>query len=221
MTHAILMVGSPRTERSSSNAIADYLGTHLREHGVTIEKLFIHRINNDSDLLNLSTSIASSDIVVLCAPLYVDSLPAPVLRILQRIAADRTRDPPNSPLFGVVINCGYPEASQCTCAIEICRLFASRAHLRWAGGIAFGAGPSIGGRPLEQTGGATRFLRPALERAAEALASGVPIPDDAITLAAKPILPSRLYSFIVRRRWLKAARHHGVDKKLDARPFAP
>ncbi|NWF94758.1 MAG: NAD(P)H-dependent oxidoreductase [Candidatus Thorarchaeota archaeon] len=221
MKRALLVVGSPRSERSSSNSILDYLGTRLVEHGVTIEKTYLYRLQDEHGLESLLASVDASDIVVLGAPLYVDSLPAPVISALQFIASHRTQESRSTrPMFGVVMNSGFPEAFQSDCAIENCRLFAQRASLQWAGGIAFGGGAAIAGRPLQETGGITRFLRPALDMAAAALAKGDPIPDSAIRLAARPMLPTSIYLTMATRTWKRIAKHHGAHNKLGAMPFA-
>ncbi|TFG30306.1 hypothetical protein EU527_14730 [Candidatus Thorarchaeota archaeon] len=220
MKRALLLVGSPKMERSTSNSIVVYLGMKLAEYGMNIEKMFTHRMDDASNLESLLSSVDSSDLVFLSTPLYVDSLPAPVMRVLQSIAIHRTqRSESTSPLFGVIINSGFPEAHQNDCVIEICRLFAKRADLTWAGGIAFGGGGAINGVPIEKAQGINRFLKPALNMTAKALSKGEPIPQDAISLAAKPIVPTRMYFMIASRRLKSAAKHYGVEKTLGARPF--
>lgn len=220
MKNALLIVGSPKMERSTSNSIIEYLGTQLVEYGMNIERMFTHRVDDASSLESLVSSVDSSDLVFLSAPLYVDSLPAPVIRVLQSITSHRTQCPESTkPLFGVVINSGFPEAHQSDCAIEICHLFAKRANLRWAGGIAFGGGGAISGVPVDHAQYVNRFLKPALDMTAVALFKGEPIPQDAIRLAAKPFVSIRMYYIIASRGWKRAARHSGVEKALGARPL--
>ncbi len=119
------------------------------------------------------------------------------------------------------MNSGFPEASQNATALRICRRFADEARFEWAGGIALGGGEAIGGRPLAKVGGMARNVVRALDLAASELAAGRPVPEAAIRLMARPLVPTWLYLLFGRRGWRRrAARHHAGDR-MDARPYAP
>ena len=114
-------------------------------------------------------------VVVLSFPLYVDSLPAPLIRMLEMIAARRARRaaPPGTPRVAVLIQCGFPEARQCDTAIGICRLFAERTGMRWAGALAMGMGGQLAAGIEKLPGGGKHIVR-ALDTAAESLAKSFP-----------------------------------------------
>jgi hypothetical protein len=52
--------------------------------------------------------IAAADLVVLAFPLYVDTLPAPVIALLESLTARRAVLPPST-RFAALVNCGFPE----------------------------------------------------------------------------------------------------------------
>ncbi len=116
------------------------------------------------------------------------------------------------------MNCGFPEASQNRTALAICRRFAAEAGFEWAGGLALGMGEAIGGRPLKEAGGMVRRIVKALDLAGDALALGHPIPEEAVRLMAKPLVPRWLYILMGNRGWKKRAANHGTTDALNARP---
>jgi hypothetical protein len=118
-----------------------------------------------------------------------------------------------------VVNCGFPEWEHTRTALEICRVFARQAGFEWMGGLGYGGGEAIAGRPLEELGGQTRSLRQGLDLAAEALLAGREVPEEAQALLARPVVPSRLYTAIGTIGWLRAARRHGTLRRLRDRPL--
>ena len=121
--------------------------------------------------------------------------------------------------FLALVNCGFPEWEHNRTALEICRVFARQAGLAWMGGLGYGGGEAIKGRPLEELGGQTRSLRRGLDLAAEALLAGRTVPAEAQALLARPVVPSRLYTAIGTIGWLRAARRYGTLRRLRDRPL--
>ncbi|MCG6962524.1 MAG: hypothetical protein LJE95_04575 [Acidobacteria bacterium] len=219
--HAFLLVGSPRRGKSTSAALGRYLGDRLAEQGWWTGRAFLYGlIGNAERERDLLGTLREVDLVVLAAPLYVDSLPAVVTRFLElwaRDIADCT-DPPRSSLTAI-LNCGFPEAEHNHVALAICRRFAHETGLGWCRGLALGGGEAFGGRELDQVGGMARHARRALELAAAALAAGEHIPDAAVELMARPIVPRRIYQWIGNRSWRVKARRAGTLAELRARPY--
>lgn len=122
----------------------------MNARGFQTEKLFFHRVyNKDKTCNELLVAVANADIVVLAFPLYVDSLPAAVIRGLELISRNRKSEPvPKKQRLISIVNCGFPEAQHNKTAILICRCFAREAEFEWAGGLALGGGEAINGKPL-------------------------------------------------------------------------
>jgi len=217
---ALLLVGSPRKEKSSSSSLGSYLFEQLQQHGVETETIYLyHAINTAGRMDALRDAVDRADLVVLAFPLYVDTLPAPVISVFETLVAHR-KGKKMLTRFAAIVNCGFPEASQNDNAIAFCAEFAQSAGFEWMGGLSLGAGEGmVRAQPLQQLGGQGRPLRQALERAAEELADGQPVSDEARELLAKPLMPVWMYKLGGTIGWKMRARKFGMLKLLRARPY--
>ncbi len=174
----------------------------------------------------MHTAVAAADLVVLSFPLYVDSLPAPAIRALELIASERAGEAvareagPDGKAFVTICQSGFPEVEHNEVAVEICRHFAQDAGFEWAGGLILPAGGMLNGQPLAKMKGMMRTAVKALDRSAEALAAGQPVPDEAVRLMAKLPIPAFGYRFMANWGWRSQFRKRGEGESLKAAPFA-
>lgn len=217
----LLLIGSAKRGRSTSDVLGTALLERLREHGVEGETLFLHRsVHTVERRQELLAATERADMILLATPLYVDALPYLVVRALELIAEHRRkRAAAKSQSLVSILNCGFPEAHQNDTAIAICRQFAREAGLEWAGGLSLGGGEAIGGQPLESKGRMVRNVIRALEVSADALAAGERVPEEAVKLMAKPLVPPRMYTWLGAVGWRRQAKKHGATDKLDERPY--
>jgi multimeric flavodoxin WrbA len=218
---ALLLVGSPKTRKSTSNSLGGYLFEQLDERSVQTETIYPHTVlRNPQKMQALLDAVEAADLVILAFPLYCDSLPAPVIEALERIATYRQgRDPSHWQLFTAIANCGFPEAYQCDTALAICEIFANQAGFEWAGGLALGGGGMVDGFPLAEGGGKTIRMRQALDLAAEGLLEAGAIPNAAREGLAKPIIPHWMYWLTSWLRWNRDAKDYGARKLLKRQPY--
>ncbi|MEI7707903.1 MAG: NAD(P)H-dependent oxidoreductase [Chlorobium sp.] len=217
---ALLLVGSPRIEKSSSSSLGSYLFEQLKQHGVESETIYIYKAINTTERLEaLRHAISTADLVVLAFPLYVDTLPAPVISVLEDVVKNGTaKTKPTR--FAAIVNCGFPNASQNASAIAVCAEFAREAQFEWVGGLSLGAGEGmVHAKPLAELGGQGAPLRKALEMAAGELAQGQPVSDNALKLLAKPLMPEWMFRLGGTIGWKMRARKFGTQKLLKARPY--
>jgi putative NADPH-quinone reductase len=218
---ALLLVGSPRREKSTSSSLGEYLFGHLSAHSIQTETIYVHTaLRSPEGMQAMIGAVNAVDLAVLAFPLYVDSLPAPVIQALEQIAAHRPGREAHPQWFTAIANCGFPETLHNTTALAICATFARQAGFEWAGSLSLGGGEAVNGQPLAQAGGRTIRMRKSLEMAAEALAQGQAIPTAAQDLMGKPIIPHWAYRMGGKRRWKKQAKHHGAGKLLKQRPYS-
>ena len=210
---ALLLVGSPRTRKSTSNSLGTYLFERLNALDVQTETIYLHTVLRSPEKMKaLLAAVDAADLVLLAFPLYVDSLPAPVIEALERIAAHR-KGRTTRQLFAAIANCGFPEMEHNATALAICGTFARQAGFECAGeGM-------VHGIPLNELDGRAIPLRQALDLAAEALATGAAIPAAAQDLLAKPFIPARLYHFLGRFGWRQQAKTYGAQGKLKNKPY--
>lgn len=220
---AALLIGSARPAgESTSESLGRYLMERLEAGGASVT---VHRVSHarkGAAERRLLDALDEADLFVLSTPLYVDALPYLVTSALERIAAHRAEPRPARPVgFLAIVNCGFPESSQTATALEIAHAFARHAGYAWMGGLGLGGGELIAGRPLARAGWPVRHVRRSLDLAAGALLEGRPVPDEAVQLMARPLVPTRLYTWFGDRRWRKTARGYGVKGRLHARPYDP
>jgi multimeric flavodoxin WrbA len=219
-SRAVLLVGSPRTRKSTSAALGNYLFKQLTRRGVQTEALQVYTaFSSPERRAGALEKLEAADLVVLAFPLYVDSLPAPVVAALESIAAERLGQSAGQRLAAIA-NCGFPEASHNETALAICAEFARQSGFAWAGGLALGGGEGVvHGTPLEQLDGRAIPIKKSLEIAADALAAGESIPAAASELLARPAVPNWLYLLLGAYGWRQQAGRYGVRRKIKDRPY--
>ena len=98
--------------------------------------------------------VDESDLIILASPLYVDSLHSQVIETLELIAEhEKGKHDLDKKSFVAISNGGFPEATQNSTALTVCRLFAKQVGFNWAGGLTMGGGGMIAGQPLSELGG--------------------------------------------------------------------
>lgn len=221
----LLLVGSAKGPRSTSQSLGTYLCQRLRERRFATETLLVHQsLESDEHYEALLAATDRADILVIAFPLYADSVPYVVVRAMELVAEHRNHarrqaggDLKKQRLIAIV-NSGFPEARQNDTALAICRQFAWEAGFEWAGGLALGGGPAINGQPLSKAGGVARNAILALDLTAAALGEDKPVPQWAKETMAKPFAPVWVYVLMggIGTRW--QARKRGI-RNLHARPY--
>jgi multimeric flavodoxin WrbA len=217
---AVLLVGSPKTRKSTSASLGGYLMAQLEKRGIETETIQIYtNFNSPTRTARTLEKIGAADLVVLAFPLYVDSLPAPTTAALETIARHSTGRS-DERRFVAIANCGFPEAVHNDTALAICAQFARESGYTWLGSLSLGGGQGIvNGVPLEDLGGRAAQIRAALDMTAQALAEGEAIPQAARELLAKPVIPNWLYVLMGQIGWSMQARSHSMHGQVGARPY--
>ncbi len=218
---ALLLVGSPKTRKSTSNSLGGYMFEQLNARGIETETIYLHTVlRSPQKRQALLEAVDQADLITLAFPLYVDTLPAPVIEALECIATHRQNgSQPRRRIFTAIANCGFPEAQQCDNALALCENFARVTGFSWAGGMALGGGQMVNGARLDDGGGKTAVMRQSLDMAAAALAEGKAIPEAARDRLARPIVPHKLYWLMAAAGWLLQARQHRALRGLWRRPY--
>lgn len=220
MSRAVLLIGSPKPGKSASRTFAEALGQRMdaREFETRVERIG-PIIRDEEALAALLGDIVTADVVVLSFPVYWDSLPAPVLRFLEAWAAGLADGslPASAPRLAVLTQCGFPEASHCQVAIDVCRLFAAENGVGWAGALAFGMGGSIAGGSVERSPLGPRMK--AFDAAADALSAGGSIPESSTEAFARPLVPAWGYPLLGGWLWGQQAKKNGCTEPLTCKPY--
>ncbi|MHA2393136.1 MAG: NAD(P)H-dependent oxidoreductase [Promethearchaeota archaeon] len=218
---ALLLIGSPKGENSTSASLGNYLISKLEEFGMKIEKGFIHRlVNREEKIRSLYEMIDRADLIILSFPLYVDSLPAPVIKAMELIKDEIDKlEIKKSKNFIAISNNGFPEASQNATALKICRIFAEECGFIWKGGIPLGGGGAINGVPLLEKAGMLRNFISGLDITAQALKDDQEIPQEALDLISKKLIPRFMYRVFGNLGWRMQSRKYR-EKKIRNKPYS-
>jgi hypothetical protein len=219
--HAALLIGSPKGPGSTSDALGTYLLERLEEKGVSASKTYIQRaLLSEQGIGTLLGCVQEADIIILAAPLYADSHHSGVVAAMELIHGElKNKSTSVKRKMIAISNCGFPESRHNEISLAISRRFAFECGFEWAGGLALGGGEYIAGRRLEKAGGPVRNVRKSLGLAADALAKGEKVPEEAIALMARPLMPRWLYLLGGNIGWRRRAKRQGCKERLNLRPY--
>ena len=219
---AFLLIGSPGGKRRTSESLGSRLLEQLEMKGMETQTVHIQKsLRTVEGQEKLLSAVNNSDIIILAFPLYIDTLPAPVIKTMELILEHRKSGyvSKKSRLVAIV-NSGLPEPNHSHIALANCKIFCTEVGIEWAGGLAIGGGEAIAGRPLGEVKGMARKVIKALDLTAETLVKGEPVPEEALELTSKPIVPKWLYLFAGTRGWKSKAKKNGASKRMYDTPYA-
>ena len=124
--------------------------------------------------------IDKHSVIVLRVPLYVDTLPAAVIEIMEDLSPYKERL--NGKGLFSLAQSGFPDETRMTPLSLTCKCFAEEMGLQWLGALVHGGGVIIDGRPISDLGKkGDRLmeggLRAGVLRQADACVSQQPIED--------------------------------------------
>lgn len=226
---AVLLVGSPRGPKSTSELLGGYLLDKLHEKGFETEKVWIQQsLNSDKGQEHLLASIDHADIRIISFPLYMDSLPAMAIKAMEIIAEPRRgKENPKQCRFVAISNNGFYEANQNSTALAICRRFAVETGMEWVGGCGVGGGEAIGfmakllgAKSLEKLGFMSRKERNTLDSIAEVLAAPGTVHEKEAEWRVERPMPKWLFTMIgTIFVWRREAKRNKVWERIRDRPY--
>ncbi|MFN2340060.1 MAG: NAD(P)H-dependent oxidoreductase [Halanaerobium sp.] len=224
---AVLLIGSPKAKNSSSESLGGYLLERIGEYDILTEILHLYsETRTEAKRIQFLEKVENADIIILAAPLYVDTLPAKVIKALTLIANNKKKLKLNKPealkeqLFVAIVNCGFPEAEQNKIALKVYEQFALEAGIKYLGGIAVGMGVVVNGKPLKEMGGIVKNLVEGLDQAAEEIVNKKQLSDSVIEKTSKPMIPKKwLYILVGHFCWRFQAFKNGVYTKIKDKPY--
>ncbi|MDR1701956.1 MAG: NAD(P)H-dependent oxidoreductase [Sporomusaceae bacterium] len=200
--------GSPKPKASMSGKIIanleKILGTKIEVYQATQ----MIQTKTPADLAPL----LRTDVLLIVFPLYVDSLPAPLLELLTRLEEAAQHSSAQPQVFAIA-NCGFFEPEQTALTLQMIEEFANRAGLKWGYGLGIGGGPALAGYENWEKGIAANVYR-ALTDLSAALKSGKSGPNVFATLK----IPRFLYRLMANFGFWYSAKQSGV-KNLKACPY--
>lgn len=203
--------GSPKAKgQSMSGRIIGQMEKILGEGIKTYQAIRLVRTETPTEVLE---NILSADVLLIVHPLYVDSLPAPLIELLTRLE-NASRDRIIKPWVFAIVHCGYFEPQHTTLALKMAEHFASRAGLTW------GYGLGVGGGPMLSSSGDNWEKGPAVTvyNALRDMAATIREKKTGQNIFVAPKCPRFLYKAIANFGWRYEAGRNKAPK-LRARPY--
>ena len=195
----LLLDGSLRGNRSNTNVFLKRLQNGLKRQADLIS------LSSCADSEKIADAVRKAETVVLGVPLYVDGIPAPVIRLMETL---KKRGAGNRCRFYAVVNNGLYESRQNENLLNMIMDWSDDAGFLYCGSLAIGAGEVMGTLMRSRK----RVLWPAhhvlsgISRLAEAIDSGR---DAGTEYADAYLFPRWLYIAIANVNWQRL-------KKLQA-----
>ncbi len=186
--HIVILIGSPKSENSTSNIISKNLEKKLASYHQTFSKLFLFKeLHNETTLLE---KVAVADTLILISPVYGNSVSSTVLQFFELATKHKEFFTSKSKQFFVLTSMGFADLKQGKTHLNTCKLFSEAMSFSWLGGITISPGPLIEGEDL---GKLFANLDTSLDLIAKSLSQNTSFPPAIWELNAKPALPALLY----------------------------
>lgn len=223
MSKALILNGSPRGNKSTSASLGAYLHLLFENEGVETSALTIRKqLNSKEKIAEIIEEVKTADFVILFAPLYDDSQPYIVTKIMEIIAEKKMNL--SNKTFIPIVNCGFPEPEQISeVAIPIYQRFALAVGFKWGGSLAIGGGEMLRGRygmDLDEVGNMAKNAKEALRDIVGALIDEAQYPNTEIILIPRIFYKwplANLATSMNNKAWKKMVERKG--EKVDAQPY--
>lgn len=218
-----VLIGSTQ-RNSTSEAIVDYLQEKFSSRDIKIDSYKVCEVyQTEKKFTDLVTHISQNDLFVLCAPVYIDGLSYPLINTLEQIHSYKNKQFFREKKLIAIIHSGFPEKIHRETAIEICHNFAQIMGFDWKGAVDFGVSSIIEGKPLNELGIATKWIRQTLDQVVEELVNEDGISSGIIRKSLNLPIP-----IPIPIKWFPTILNFGVHRKIKdegikdvlARPYS-
>ncbi len=138
MGKVMIINASPREAKSNSKKYAALFAKHCQWD----TEYYPVSKSNHAELCRKMEQFSD---VLFVFPLYVDSIPSPLLRFLKTLEENA---PSHKPVISVLINCGFIEPEQNDVAVKTVRLFCRKNGVPFGSVLKIGSGEAILTTPL-------------------------------------------------------------------------
>lgn len=208
----LIINGSPR-KNGTSCSFARTIRKLAEEKNCAAEIFHVHELfAANNNWTSFKNAVGESAVIVLVSPLYVDTLPYPVVRLFEKMCIE-LRQVLCGKSFFAVGQCGFPDTTMLEPFLGSCRFFAEQAGMQWRGGLGYGGGSIINGAHLEDLGKKGGKIISAFALALDDVLSERTISSAAQDLLAVKIPALLLYPLaaFLNHKARKGAKKHRVD----------
>ena len=129
----IIINGSPKTIKSNSEILGNYLFPLLKENNIKIYYSIHFQLND-----KMKNEIYNSDVLIFIFPLYVDGIPSNLLKLLVEFEKENAIRPETK--IYCIVNNGFYEGKQNFLALLHMKNWCKKVNAKWGQGIGIGSG---------------------------------------------------------------------------------
>ena len=125
--------GSPKTVKSNSEILGNYLFPLLKENNIKKYYSIYFQLNGKT-----KNEIYNSDVLIFIFPLYVDGIPSNLLKLLVKFEKENVVRPETK--IYCIVNNGFYEGKQNFLALLHMKNWCKKVNAKWGQGIGIGSG---------------------------------------------------------------------------------
>lgn len=129
----IIINGSPKTVKSNSEILGNYLFPLLKENNIKKYYSIYFQLNDKT-----KNEIYNSDILIFIFPLYIDGIPSNLLKLLVKFEKENVIRPETK--IYCIVNNGFYEGRQNFLALLHMKNWCKKVNAKWGQGIGIGSG---------------------------------------------------------------------------------
>ena len=129
----IIINGSPKTIKSNSEILGNYLFPLLKENNIKKYYSIYFQLNGKT-----KNEIYNSDVLIFIFPLYVDGIPSNLLKLLVKFEKENVVRPKTK--IYCIVNNGFYEGKQNFLALLHMKNWCKKVNAKWGQGIGIGSG---------------------------------------------------------------------------------
>ena len=129
----IIINGSPKTVKSNSEILGNYLFPLLKENNIKKYYSIYFQLNDKT-----KNEIYNSDILIFIFPLYIDGIPSNLLKLLVKFEKENVVKPKTK--IYCIVNNGFYEGKQNFLALLHMKNWCKKVNAKWGQGIGIGSG---------------------------------------------------------------------------------
>lgn len=129
----IIINGSPKTAKSNSEILGNYLFPLLKENNIKKYYSIYFQLNDKT-----KNEIYNSNVLIFIFPLYVDGIPSNLLKLLIKFEKENVVRPETK--IYCIVNNGFYEGKQNFLALLHMKNWCKKVNAKWGQGIGIGSG---------------------------------------------------------------------------------
>ena len=209
MKRVVVINGSPKSAESTSSALIKIMEEYM---GTIIDSFRAVELVRREDAHKVIADILKADVLLIVFPLYVDSLPAPLLKLLTQIEQAAKIYNSSLPTVYSICNCGFYEAEHNSLALKMTRTFAKKI----GAGYGYGLGIGCGGMLAQMKKGPVDNVYAALRDLGNTITAENSKESEDVFVTPK--IPRFLYKIGGNIGWHQMAGKNNILKQIKAKP---